>query len=474
MNNDKSQLATGSIGKLLFKMSLPAILAQIVNLLYNMVDRMFIGRIPGEGALALTGVGLVFPIIILITAFAALVSMGAAPRASIMLGKGDKEGAEKTLGNSLTALIIVSIILTGSVLIFGEDLIMLFGGSEATIGYALEYIKIYALGTIFVQMALGLNAFITAQGFASVSMKTILIGAVFNIILDPIFIFVFNMGVKGAALATIISQGVSALWVLNFLLGKRTMIKIKKENFNLEKNIILPSLLLGLSPFIMQFTESILAVVFNTSLQKYGGDLAVGTMTILTSVMQFSLLPLVGLTQGSQPIISYNYGAENLDRVKDTFKLLLKTALLYSTSLWLFIMIKPSAFAKIFTTDQNLINMVIPSLRIFMSMSFLFSIQIAFQQTFIALDNAKTSIFLALLRKVILLIPLIYILPAFLENKVNAVFIAEPVSDTISVIITSIVGYISFRKLFSKTNLEEKSKEKIISSKEEPLNVNPK
>ena len=471
MNNNKSELETGSISKLLFKMSVPAILAQVVNLLYNMVDRMYIGRIPGEGALALTGIGLVFPIIILITAFAALVSMGAAPRASIMLGKGDKEGAEKTLGNSFTALIIVSIVLTGTILIFGKDIIMLFGGSEATIGYALEYINIYALGTIFVQIALGLNAFITAQGFASISMKTILIGAILNIILDPIFIFTFNMGVRGAALATIISQGVSALWVIWFLLGNKTMINIKKKNLKLEKNIILPSLFLGLSPFIMQFTESILAVVFNTSLQKYGGDLAVGTMTILTSVMQFSLLPLVGLTQGSQPIISYNYGAGNLDRVKDTFKLLLKSALVYSTSLWFIIMFKPSVFAKIFTTDQNLINMVIPSLRIFMSMSFLFSIQIAFQQTFIALDNAKTSIFLALLRKVILLIPLIYILPMFLENKVNAVFIAEPVSDTISVIITSIVGFISFRKLFSKKNIKEKSSEKNRDAQNEPLGV---
>ncbi|NLC65383.1 MAG: MATE family efflux transporter [Clostridium sp.] len=467
MKKNTSELAKGNIGKLLFKMSLPAILAQVVNLLYNMVDRMYIGRIPGEGALALTGVGLVFPIIILITAFAALVSMGAAPRASIMLGRGDKEGAEKTLGNSFTALIIVSIILTAAILLFGKDIIMIFGGSDATIGYALDYISIYALGTIFVQMALGLNAFITAQGFARVSMQTILIGAVLNIILDPIFIFTFNMGVKGAAFATITSQGISALWVLRFLLGQKTMIKIKKENLRLDKNIILPSLLLGLSPFIMQFTESILAVVFNTSLQKYGGDLAVGTMTILTSVMQFSLLPLIGLTQGSQPIISYNFGAGNLDRVKDTFKLLLKISLLYSTTLWLFIMLKPSIFAKIFTTDLELINMVIPSLRIFMSMSLLFSIQIACQQTFIALDNAKTSIFLALLRKVILLIPLIYILPLFLENKVNAVFIAEPIADTLSVIITSIVSYISFKKLFNEKskpyhNTLKKEDEKIV------------
>lgn len=450
----QTNLGTGSIGKLLFTMSLPAILAQIINLLYNLVDRMYIGRIPDVGALALTGVGLSFPIIILITAFAALVSMGAAPRASIALGKGNKEEAEKILGNSFTALIIVSIVLTAIILIFGEEILLLFGASSATIGYALDYIKIYAMGTIFVQMALGLNAFITAQGFANKSMQTILIGAVLNIILDPIFIFKFNMGVQGAALATIISQGVSALWVFKFLRSEKSGLRIKSKYMKLEKNILLPSLLLGLSPFIMQFTESILAVVFNTSLQKYGGDLAVGTMTILTSVMQFSLLPLIGLTQGSQPIISYNFGANNLERVRDTFKLLLKVALVYSTSLWLAIMLWPSLFAKIFTGDPELINMVIPSLRIFMSMSFMFSIQIACQQTFISLGNAKTSIFLALLRKVFLLIPFIYILPMFMENKVNAVFIAEPVSDTIAVIVTATVAYFSFKKLFYNGNKE--------------------
>ena len=449
MNENKSELATGKIPKLLLNMSLPAILAQIINLLYNMVDRMFIGRIPDIGALALTGVGLTFPIIILITAFAALVSMGAAPRASIMLGRGHKSEAEKILGNSFSSLIIVSILLTLGIRFFGEDILMMFGASEATIGYALEYINIYALGTIFVQLTLGLNAFITAQGFSKISMQTILIGAVLNIILDPILIFGLGMGVRGAALATIISQGVSALWVVRFLLSDKSLIKIKKKNLRLKRDIILPSLFLGLSPFIMQSTESLLAIAFNTSLQKYGGDLAVGTMTILSSVMQFSMLPLRGLTQGSQPIISYNFGSGNLDRVKETFKLLLKVSITYSTLLWLLIMIKPGMFAKVFTPDVELIRMVIPSLRLFMSMSFLFSIQIACQQTFISLGNAKTSIYLALLRKIVLLIPLIYILPMFFENKVNAVFLAEPISDTIAVIVTSITAYISFKKLFN-------------------------
>lgn len=447
---DRSELATGNIPKLLFNMAIPGIMAQIINLLYSMVDRMFIGRIPGVGAQALTGVGITLPIIILIAAFAALVSMGAAPKASIALGEGNKEEAEKILGNSVTALIIVSIIITIIVTIFGRDLLELFGASPDTIGYGLDYIRIYAFGTIFVQLAMGLNAFITAQGFAKISMMTISIGAVLNIILDPILIFGMNLGVKGAAIATIISQAASAFFVLWFLLSEKTNLKIKRKNLKLEKRIIIPSLLLGLSPFIMQSTESLLAIVFNTSLQKYGGDLAVGTMTILTSVMQFSMMPLVGLTQGSQPIISYNFGAQNYSRVRDTFKLLVIAAFSFTSLFWLAVMIKPSMFAQIFTNDPALIEMVIPSLRIFMSMSLFFSFQIAIQQTFIALGNARVSIFLAILRKIILLIPLILLMPRFFpRNPVNAIFFAEPIADVIAVIVTSIFGYINFREIFS-------------------------
>lgn len=449
------QLGKAKIPGLLFNMALPGILAQVINLLYNMIDRMFIGRIPEVGATALTGVGVTFPIVILIMAFAALVSMGAAPRASIALGEGNQEEAEKILGNSVTALIIVSILITSTILVFGEDILRIFGASSDTLAYGLDYIRIYALGTIFVQLALGLNAFITAQGFAKTSMFTITLGAVLNLILDPILIFGFGLGVKGAAIATVISQAASAFFVLWFLVGKKSNLKIKWPNLRLEKEIIVPSLILGLSPFIMQFTESILAVVFNTSLQKYGGDLAVGTMTILTSVMQFSMMPLIGLTQGSQPIISYNFGARDMNRVKDTLKLLLISAFTYSTSLWLAIMLRPDLFAKIFTNDPALIAMVIPSLRIFMSMSLFFSIQIAIQQTFIALGNAKVSIFLAVLRKVILLIPLILIMPRiFSKNPVNAIFFAEPISDTISVLVTSIMAYVSFRELFKIEKVE--------------------
>ena len=446
---DRSELATGNIPKLLFNMAMPGIMAQIINLLYSMVDRMFIGRIPNVGAQALTGVGITFPIVILIAAFAALVSMGAAPRASIALGEGNKEEAEKILGNSVTALVVVSIVITIIVTIFGQELLELFGASPDTIGYALDYIRIYAFGTIFVQLAMGLNAFITAQGFAKISMITISIGAVLNIILDPILIFGMNLGVKGAAIATIISQAASAFFVLWFLLSDKTNLKIKRKNLKLEKKILLPSLILGLSPFIMQSTESLVAIVFNTSLQKYGGDLAVGTMTILTSVMQFSMMPLVGLTQGSQPIISYNFGARNYARVRDTFKLLVMAAFTYTSLFWLALMIKPSMFARIFTNDPALIEMVIPSLRIFMGMSLFFSLQIAIQQTFIALGNARVSIFLAILRKIILLIPLILIMPRlFPGNPVNAIFFAEPIADTIAVIVTCIFAFINFREIF--------------------------
>ena len=449
-NKQQMELGTKSISKLLFSMAIPAITAQVINLLYNMIDRMYIGHIPEVGATALTAVGVTMPIIMVISAFAALVSMGGAPRSSIMMGKGDKDTAEKILGNCTTALVLISVTLTAVGLIFGEKMLMTFGASENTIKYALDYLNIYAFGTLFVQLALGLNAFITAQGFAKMSMLTVLVGAVLNIILDPIFIFGFNMGVKGAALATVISQGVSALLVMKFLTGNKTLLKIKKEYLKIDFKVLLPCIALGLSPFIMQSTESILAISFNTSLLKYGGDLAVGAMTILSSVMQFSMLPLVGLTQGATPIISFNYGAGNSKRVKETFLLLLKVSLVYSVGLWAIAMLSPQIFAKMFTKDVELINTSIKAMRIYMAASLLFGIQISCQQTFIALGNAKASVFLAILRKIILLIPLIYILPLFLQNKVNAVFLAEPVADIIAVTITSIMFTIQFNNVLKE------------------------
>uniref|UniRef100_UPI000A03F011 MATE family efflux transporter n=1 Tax=Proteocatella sphenisci TaxID=181070 RepID=UPI000A03F011 len=438
-------------------MAVPAITAQIINLLYNLVDRMYIGHIEGVGATALTAVGVTMPVIMVISAFAALVSMGGAPRASIMMGKGDKDSAEKIMGNCTTALVFISVILTAAVLLFGENMLMAFGASENTVEYALDYMNIYACGTIFVQIALGLNAFITAQGFAKISMITVLVGAVLNIILDPIFIFGLDMGVKGAALATIISQAVSALWVLRFLTGNMTVLKIRKRHLKIDFKVLLPCLALGLSPFIMQSTESILIVSFNTSLLKYGGDLAVGAMTILSSVMQFSMLPLSGLTQGAAPIISYNYGAGNGSRVKDAFLLLLKISLIYSAALWAIAMIYPQIFAVIFTKDAELIGISVRSMRIYMAASLLFGIQISCQQTFIALGNARTSVFLAVLRKIILLIPLIYILPIFFENKVDAVFLAEPVADVIAVTVTSLMFLRQFKNVLAELDVYEKN-----------------
>ena len=456
-NRHNNELGNEKISSLLFRMAVPAITAQIINLLYNLVDRMYIGHIDGVGATALTAVGVTMPVIMVISAFAALVSMGGAPRASIMMGKGDRDSAEKIMGNCTTALIFISVTLTAAVLLFGENMLMAFGASENTVGYALEYMNIYACGTLFVQIALGLNAFITAQGFAKISMITVLVGAVLNIILDPIFIFGLDMGVKGAALATIISQAVSALWVLRFLTGNRTVLKIRKENLKIDFKVLLPCLALGLSPFIMQSTESILIVSFNTSLLKYGGDLAVGAMTILSSVMQFSMLPLSGLTQGAAPIISYNYGAGNGRRVKDAFILLLKISLIYSAALWAIAMIYPQIFAVIFTKDSELIGISVRSMRIYMAASLLFGIQISCQQTFIALGNARTSVFLAVLRKIILLIPLIYILPIFFENKVDAVFLAEPVADVIAVTVTSLMFFRQFKNVLAELDVYEKN-----------------
>lgn len=440
-------LGSGSVGNLLFKLALPAITAQIINVMYNMVDRMYIGHIKDVGAEALTGVGVTMPVIMAISAFAALVSMGGAPRASIMMGKGDKQAAEKILGNCTTMLIGVAVVLTAVFLLFGEPILMLFGASGNTIAYALDYMRIYAAGTIFVQLALGLNAFINAQGYAKTGMLTVLIGAVCNIILDPLFIYGLGMGVKGAALATIISQAVSCLWVVKFLNSKKSFLRIKRTNMRLETKVLLPCLALGISPFIMQFTESVIAVCFNTSLLKYGGDIAVGAMTILTSVMQFSMLPLMGLTQGAQPIASYNFGAGNMGRVSRVFKLLLICCLLYSVSLWSISIFAPQVFVNIFTNNAELAEFTEWALRIYMATSLAFGAQIACQQTFIALGNAKYSVFLALLRKVILLIPLIFLLPQFFENKVFAVFLAEPIADLIAVCTTVTMFTISFRKL---------------------------
>lgn len=454
VKDNSEQLGTESIGRLIFRLSVPAVLAQIVNMLYNMVDRMYIGHIPKIGADALTGVGVGMPVILLISAFAALISMGAAPRASIAMGAGKKEEAEEILGNSTTMLLLLSLVLTGVFLVFGKDLLLLFGASENTIGYAWDYLSIYVMGTVFVQLALGLNAFVTAQGFAKTSMLTVLIGAVLNIILDPIFIFTFDMGVKGAAIATVIAQAVSALWVVRFLRGEKTNWRIQAKYMRPRLHVLLPCLALGLSPFIMQATESIISLVFNSSLYRYGGDLAVGSMAILSSVMQFSILPLSGVTQGTQPIISYNFGAKNGQRVKDAFKILLKTCLAYSFAFWLIIMLFPKVFPLMFTNDAALVEFTAWAIRIYMAANLIFGIQIACQQTFIALGNAKASIFLAILRKIILLIPFIYILPHFFQNQLLGVFMAEPIADTLAVLVTGTLFAREFKRAMDELEQE--------------------
>ncbi|MBE7015029.1 MAG: MATE family efflux transporter, partial [Ruminococcaceae bacterium] len=395
MNDKKEFLATEPIGKLLFRLSIPTVVAQLINMLYNIVDRIYIGHMPGDGSLALTGVGVCMPLIMLVAAFAALVSSGGAPRASIFMGEKDNESAEKTLGNCFSLQIVVSVILTAVLLIWNKDLLLAFGASENTIGYATDYMSIYAIGTLFVQMTLGMNTFITAQGFTTVSMVSVIIGAVCNIVLDPIFIFGFQMGVKGAALATIISQMLSCIWIISFLCSKKTQLKIKKENLKLRADIILPCIALGTAAFVMQSSESVISVCFNSSLLKYGGDIAVGAMTIMTSVMQFAMLPLQGIAQGAQPITSYNFGAKNAGRVKKTFRLLLITCLTYSIALWAAVMIAPQMFVKIFTSDSTLAQFAAPMLRIYLGGLGLFGIQIACQMTFTSLGKAANSIVVA-------------------------------------------------------------------------------
>lgn len=443
----EADLGSDRIGGLLFKLALPAILAQVINLLYNLVDRMYIGHIPREGSAALTGVGVTMPVIMCISAFAALVSMGGAPRASIMMGKGKQDEAEKILGNCTTMLVVVALFLTGIIQLWGKDILMVFGASNITISYAWNYMQIYSVGTIFVQLALGLNAFINAQGFAGIGMLTVVIGAVCNIILDPVFIFGFHMGVRGGALATILSQGVSCVWIVCFLLGKRTTLRLKLKNMAPELSVMGPCITLGVAPFIMQFTESVLNICFNTSLLKYGGDIAVGAMTILSSIMQMSVLPVQGLTQGAQPIIGFNYGAKKTDRVKKTFRLLLVSCVGYTVGIWLICMLAPGLFIGIFTSSSEMVRFSKWAIRIYMACSLVMGVQMACQQTFIALGNAKTSVFLALLRKVILLIPLIYILPCCFSNKLFAVFLAEPVADVIAVSTTALLFFREYRRL---------------------------
>lgn len=448
--NTENALGTESVGRLLIRLSVPAVTAQLINMLYNVVDRMFIGHIPEVGATALTGVGVTFPIIMIISAFASLIGMGGAPLAAIRMGESRDDKAEVILGNCTTALFGFAVILTLVFYIYAEPLLLLFGASPATLGYSTSYLKIYVLGTPFVMASLGLNSFISTQGFAKESMITVVIGAVINIILDPVFIYLFDMGVSGAALATIISQAVSAVWVVRFLVGDKTKLRVKKQNLRVNWSIIGSVLLLGSAPFIMQSTESLVSITLNTSLQKYGGDLAVGAVTIMSSLLQFIMLPLNGITQGAQPIISYNFGARQFDRVKQTFKLLLAACLTFSTACWLLMMLIPGMFARIFTTNPALTAQTVWSMRIFMAAVFMLGAQVACQQSFIALGEARIALCMALLRKIVLLIPLVYILPNFFADKVFAVLLAEPIADAIASSVTTVSFALSIMKIMAR------------------------
>ena len=450
MEQNKEFLGTEPVGRLLFKLSVPAVVAQMINMLYNIVDRIYIGHMPGDGSLALTGVGVCMPIIMIVTAFAALVSSGGAPRASIFMGKKDLDTAEKILGGCFALQVILSGILTVVLLVYNKSFLMAFGASENTISYATAYMNIYAVGTIFVQLTLGMNAFITAQGNAKTGMMTVIIGAACNIILDPIFIYGCHMGVRGAALATVISQGVSCIWAVSFLCGKRTLLRLKPGNFLAGSKVVLPCIALGMATFIMQGSESVISVCFNSSLLKYGGDTAVGAMTILSSVMMFAMLPLQGLGQGAQPISSYNYGARNVDRVKKTFRLLLICSFTYAVVLWAALELFPQVFAGFFTSDPELRSYAARVLRIYCGALFMMGIQMACQMTFVSMGKAVCSIIVAVVRKFVLLIPLIYIVPHLVSDRAIGVYLAEPVADFLAVTFTVILFTVQFKKALQK------------------------
>ena len=444
--NQNASLGTAPIPKLMAKMAVPAVVAQVVNLLYNIVDRIYIGQ--GVGALALTGVGLCMPLMMFMNAFAMLAGSGGAPRAAIAMGRGDKEEANKIMSNSFTLLLIFAVCITTLYLLFAEPLLMMFGASADTLPYAMDYMNIVSWGAVCTLIVMGMNTYLTTQGFSSFAMMTTVLGAGINIVLDPIFIFGFHMGVRGAALATVLSQAVGAIFVLFFLTkGKKSILRITPKNMKLEGRIVGSIMALGISGFVMVATESLLSISFNSSLQRFGGDLAVGSMTILTSCIQLAQMPASGIAQGCQPIVSFNFGAGKHDRVKKCFYLQLAVAAGYTTLFWVAAMMMPQVFVQIFNKDAALVEHTVWAMRIYMAGIFSLGFQLVCQQSFVALGQAKVSLFMACLRKLILLIPLIFILPLFFENKVFAVFLAEPISDIIAALVTTGTFFFRFDKI---------------------------
>lgn len=451
---DKNALGTAPVGRLMMKLAVPAVAAQLINALYNIVDRMYIGHMEEVGDLALTGLGISFPIIMFISALSALAGVGGGSRAAIRMGEKDIDGAEVILGGCTALLLVMAVLSTAVFQLFRDPLLLLFGASENTLPYASGYLSVYLWGTVSVLLSLGLNNFITTQGFATFSMLTVIIGAVCNIILDPVFIFGLKMGVRGAALATILSQTVSAVWVLWFLVGKRTLLKLRVKYLRLKPSVLLPVVAIGVSPFIMQSTESLVSISFNSSLLKYGGDAYVGAMTIASSVMQVGTMPLHGLAQGAQPIIGFNYGAGNLDRVKQAFRLLFISCLSFTVVICALVELFPEVFIAIFNDKPELVEVATRTLRVYFAGIFMFGIQSSCQQTFVALGEAKISLFLALLRKIILLIPLIFILPLFLSDKVFAVWLAEPVADILAATTTGCMFAYRFPRILKRREEE--------------------
>lgn len=452
-NADNRIMGTEKIPSLMIRMAIPSVIAQVINILYNIVDRIYIGHISGVGATALTGVGLTFPIITLISAFSAFVGSGGAPLASIWMGKNDKKHAEKILGTGVFMLLCFSLILMAVFLIFQRPLLYAFGASDATIGYAMEYLTIYLIGTVFVEIALGLNPFIIAQGRSGTAMMSIVIGAVINIVLDPIFIFGFHMGVKGAAIATVISQAVSAAWNVKALMDKKAVLKIVPACIRPDLRVIGQIFSLGISPFIMRSTESLISIVLNHQLQKFGGDLYVGSLTIMQSVMQLFSAPLSGYTQGVQPIVSYNFGAGKFDRVRTTYRYMIFGSFLISFVTAASAMIFPEFYAMMFTNEGDLVALTGKVMPVFMAGMLIFGLQNGIQPTFLGLGQAKISLFIALLRKVILLVPLALIFPNFFG--VMGVYYAEPVADMTSAVIASILFLCNIRKILTMENLKK-------------------
>lgn len=443
----EERLGTDPMLRLIFRMALPAVAAQFVNLLYAIVDRVYIGHIPGIGTDALAGVGVTMSIVILISSFSAIVGAGGAPLAAIALGKGNRERAGKILGNGFVLLLLFTVVTSSLAYLFMEPVLLLTGASEHTLGYAEDYLSVYLLGTLFVELSVGLNAFINTQGRPGIAMTSVLIGAAMNIVLDPVFIFGLDMGVKGAALATILSQACSAGWVLRFLFSRQASLPLERRYMKLDKGIVLSMLALGVSPFIMASTESLVGFVLNGSL-KHFGDIHVSALAILQSAMQFASVPLVGFAQGFVPVASYNYGHGYKDRVRSCFRISLITMFSFNFVLMQLMICFPSVVASAFTDDEVLIGTVRCVMPVFLAGMTIFGLQRACQNMFVALGQAQISIFIALLRKVILLIPLALLLPRFWG--VNGIYAAEAISDATAAVCCTLLFAWKFPKILSR------------------------